>query len=597
MRIFSVLRSSLLTLVFFPAVTIAASVPAAAPADRVYRNGVVFTADGQGTMAEALAVRGGRIVFVGSNQAVARYVGPATESVDLGGRFLMPGLVDGHMHPFEAGRKLLKFSLNYESLSVAELQQRVQAFLDQSAANEPDAWLEVVNWFQESMRPTGVITTRAVLDGLRTKRPIIIRSSFGHTVLANTRALAIAGITASTPDPIGGKIWRGAESAPTGLLEDGAFAVFYSLLPQPSAAEDVAAAAAALQAMNRQGITSFLDAHGSPEALEAFTALRATGKLTARAHFAPRIELKEAADPAAAVARVAALAKRFDGGAVTGAPGVTVRHAKLFLDGVISAPAFTGAMVEPYLANIGSAENPRWVPGTNRGPDVYFPAPALAAIVTGLGRAGLDAHMHADGDGAVRAGLDAVAALRKALPGVDIRPAIAHAEIVAPADFSRFKQLGVIPVLSFQWEKPAGDTVGLKDFFGPERMKILEPAGLLAAAGARIAFGSDWPVDLLDEWLAFQVGVTRENAGDGPAELRGRLGDDPGLSREAVLRAATINAAYSLHLDDVSGSLEVGKFADLIVLDRNPLTIAAGEIGKVRVLQTVVGGTVVYEVK
>jgi hypothetical protein len=127
-------------------------------------------------------------------------------------------------------------------------------------------------------------------------------------------------------------------------------------------------------------------------------------------------------------------------------------------------------------------------------------------------------------------------------------------------------------------------------------MKILEPAGFLAEAGARIAFGSDWPVDALDQWFAFKVGVTRTNSPAAPAEYRGRLGDDPGLSRETVLRAATINAAYELHQDDSTGSLEAGKLADLIVLDRNPLTVPAEEIASVKVLETVVGGAVVYTV-
>lgn len=194
----------------------------------------------------------------------------------------------------------------------------------------------------------------------------------------------------------------------------------------------------------------------------------------------------------------------------------------------------------------------------------------------------------------MHAALDGIAALRKAYPAADIRPAIAHDEIVDPVDFPRFQQLGAIPVLSMQWEKPAGDTLGLKNYFGPARMKILEPAGLLAAAGARITFGSDWPVDPLDEWFALKVGVTRTNSPDASAEFHGRLGDDPGLSREAVLRAATINAAYELHEDDVTGSLEVGKFADLIVLDRNPLKVPAEEIAKTQVLETVVGGKVVY---
>ena len=219
------------------------------------------------------------------------------------------------------------------------------------------------------------------------------------------------------------------------------------------------------------------------ENVVAFAALRKAGRLTARAHFAPFIEPSEVGNLTAAVARVVALREEYDEGAIGRAPGITVRNAKLFLDGVISAPAFTGAMLEPYRRNAGTADQPNWVPGTSRGPDVYFPADALASVLTALGRAGIDPHMHADGDGAVHAGLDGVAALRKALPAADIRPAIAHNEIVGPADFKRYKALNVIPVLSFQWEKPAGDTLGVKDYFGPQRMKILEPAGFLAAGG------------------------------------------------------------------------------------------------------------------
>jgi predicted amidohydrolase YtcJ len=264
------------------------------------------------------------------------------------------------------------------------------------------------------------------------------------------------------------------------------------------------------------------------------------------------------------------------------------------MDGVIAAPALTGAMLEPYLTNAGSDSAPHWVPGTSRGPAPYFPPAVLADLLQRLGRAGIDPHLHADGDAAVRTALDGIAAMREALPAADIRPAIAHAEIVAPADRARFRELGVVPVLSFQWGKPAGDTMGLRDYFGPARADMLEPSGLLAAAGARIAFGSDWPVDPLDEWFAFKVGVTRTAAPDAPPEFSGRLGKDPGLSPEAVLRAATIDAAWELHQDETTGSLEVGKFADFIVLDRNPLIIPAAEIAATRVLLTVIGGSVVY---
>jgi predicted amidohydrolase YtcJ len=566
-------------------------------ADRVFRNGTVFTADAHNSIAQAVAIRDGRIVYVGNNEGVAPFIGPATKVTDLKGSFLMPGLVDGHLHPLSGGRQLQGCNLNYESLTVAELQQRVQACLDHTKNQEPDGWLEVSNWFQESMRPAGVKTNRSTLDALKTSRPILVQSSFGHTALANSRALALAKITKATPDPLGGKIWRDADGNPTGLLEDSAYAVFDDLIPKPTAEQNIAAAKEAEKDLNRQGVTSFLDAAASTASLTAFTAVQATGELTVRAHFAPVIDPGQANDPASAVAKVVADHKRYDQGALQAKPGITVRNAKLFLDGVIAAPALTGAVLEPYRTNVGTPENPRWMPGQSRGPDPYFPPKPLADILIRLGLAGIDPHIHADGDGAVRAALDGIDAMRKELGAADIRPAIAHDEIVSPADFPRYKTLATIPVLSFQWEKPAGDTMGLKNYFGPDRMKVLEPAGLLAAAGARIAFGSDWPVDALDEWFALKVGVTRTNAPNAPAEYRGKLGEDPGLSREAVLRAITIDAAYELHEDDVNGSLEVGKFADLIVLDRNPLKIPAEDIANVLVLETVVGGRTVYESK
>jgi len=168
---------------------------------------------------------------------------------------------------------------------------------------------------------------------------------------------------------------------------------------------------------------------------------------------------------------------------------------------------------------------------------------------------------------------------------------------VSPQDYSRYAKLGVNPVLSFQWENPAIDVgESFLPYLGPDRARIAEPAGFLAQRGATIAFGSDWPVDVLNEWLAFQVGVTRmATPDDPPAYKRGRLGTDPGLTPLQVMRAATINGAVSLHEETNIGSLETGKLADLIVLDRNPLTIAPSEISAVKVLRTVVGGRVVYD--
>jgi predicted amidohydrolase YtcJ len=222
--------------------------------------------------------------------------------------------------------------------------------------------------------------------------------------------------------------------------------------------------------------------------------------------------------------------------------------------------------------------------------------PILTELLIGLGRSNIDPHLHTDGDGAVRAGLDGVKALRAALPGRDIRPAFAHCELVAPADYARFAQLNVIPVLSFQWEKPASDTIdGARDSLGPHRWPLIEPAGWLAQKGARIAYGSDWPVDPLDEWFALQVGVTRKGRPDAAPKYSGRLGQDPGLSQSAVLQAITLNAAYELHEERDIGSLEAGKLADLIVLDRDVASISPDQIAGTRVLRTLVGGRIVYD--
>ena len=568
------------------------------PADVVYRNGYVYTVDAHDSVQQALAIRDGRIVYVGTDAGLAPFVGGKTRSIDLKGRMLMPGLVDGHMHPLQGGQSLTKCNLDYAQLTIEALQTKIQSCLDATRNREPGQWLDVVNWFQEGMMPAGVAVTKASLDALKTNRPIIVESSFGHSSLVNSRALRIAGVTAKTADPLSGKIARDAAGNPTGLLDDAAQDLVQSKLPAATPADDFKAAGAALDAMRRQGITTFLDAAALPPALEAFARAQREGSLTARAHFALLITPQEGREPKAATAKVSALAHQYDGGAAQPQPGLTVRNVKLFIDGVISAPALSGVMLEPYFVPpaAGAAPGATWTPGNNRGPEVYFPAPILRALVIDVVGAGLEPHMHADGDGAVRAALDGIEAVRETYPGKDVRLAIAHDEIVDPADFGRYQKLDAIPVLSFQWEKPASDTVdNAKEYLGPARFKYIEPSGVLAAAGARIAYGSDWPVDPLNEWFALKVGVTRTNAPASGPKYAGRLSEDPGLTRQAVLRAITMNSSYELHQDTATGSIEVGKLADLIVLDRNVITIPAEQIADVKVLQTVVGGKVVYQ--
>jgi predicted amidohydrolase YtcJ len=567
-----------------------------APADAVYRNGYIYTVDGRDSVHQALAVHAGRIVYVGTDAGVARLAGKATRVVDLHGSMLMPGLIDAHMHPQSGGSRLLNCSLDYVPLTVPQFQARIQACLDADQASSPDRWLVVVNWFQQGMLPDGVGTSAATLDGLKTARPIIVRSSFGHSAQLNSTGIAVAKIARDTKDPAGGKIVRNAAGEATGLLEDAAQDLAMNLLPPLTVAENLKASAAALDAMRKQGITTFLDAWTDPETMTAFTTLQRQGKLTARAHFGVLIDLDKGATPAAAVADLLRQKKQFDQGPTRVAPSMQVRHAKLFMDGVIAAPAFTGAMLEPYLVNRGTDDQPDWQPGPSNGPPTYFTPAALDTTLAALAKAQIDPHIHVDGDRAVRVSLDAIARLRATPAGKRVRPALAHDESVAPGDFPRFAQLDVTPVLSFQWAKPAPDTVGaLKDYFGPARYAIVEPQALLLDAGARIAYGSDWPVDPLNAWFALKVGVTRTAAPDAGKEYAGTLTAQPGMPRAAVLRAITVNAAYTLRQEKETGSLEVGKLADFIVLDRNFLTIPAEDIANVKVLQTVVGGKVVFD--
>lgn len=565
-------------------------------ADTVYRNGWIYTVDAQSSTQEALAVTDGVITFVGSNADAAKFVGPGTAVVDLHGRMMMPGLVDGHLHPLSGGLKLMSCSLNYEALTVAQFQQRIQVCLDDTRDREPGGWLEVESWFQQNMLPAGTEVTSADLDVLKTDRPILVRSSFGHTTLANKKAMRLAGITAATPDPETGMIAHDADGKPNGIFEDAAQGLFDHLLQDPTEAELLAAGEASLRALNQQGVTSFLDASAERYDVAVYAALQRAGKLTARAHFAVLIDPETGRNPEAAVKTVLDIAREFDQGPIRAEPTITVRNAKLFMDGVIAAPSFTGVMLEPYRVNRGTADDPDWVSSDNTGPAPYFAADDLEALLLQLAAAGIGPHVHADGDGATRYTLDGFEAMRKEYSGADVRAAIAHVEIVNPDDFKRFAELDVIPVPSFQWGKPASDTIeGGKDYLGPERFHYTQPQGFLHEAGARVAYGSDWPVDALDEWFGLKVGVTRTNAPDAAPHYAGRLGEDPGLSRETVIRSITINSSYELHQDEATGSLEVGKLADLIVLDRNLFDIPGEDIANVEVLLTVVGGKVVYQ--
>nr|WP_316643486.1 amidohydrolase [uncultured Roseateles sp.] len=572
--------------------------PPPPPADVVLKNGYVYTVDATQSVAQAVAVREGRIVYVGQDTGVQAYVGSQTRVIDLGGRMLMPGLVDGHIHPLQGGAETLKCSLEYLPLTVAQLRSRLQACLDASKDKEPGGWLEVVSWDRQAMSTGDRDPVRADLDSLVTKRPIIITSIDHHTRLLNSAGLAAASITAATPSPSGGAIIKDASGQPTGILEDGAGAMADAALPQPSDADRAQHARIALDLLRRQGVTSFMDALSDEDEVKAFATLARSGELSARPQFAMAIRADAAVQSAQTVAAIKAVADRYTQPAAGAAPVVSVRHVKLFMDGVLQAPAQTAGLLAPYRVNSGDDAHPQWVEGPSKGP-LYVGQDVLNNVVVEAVKAGFDPHVHAIGDAAVRRTLDAFAFARQQLPGNKFRPAIAHAELVDPADYPRFKQLDTVPVMSFQWAQQAPYSVeAVKDQLGPERYARMEPEGSLFQAGATIAYGSDWPVDPMAYFYNLSVGVLRRGqpthwASFGPA-YAGRLNDDALLSRAAAVRAITMNAAYQLRLDTELGSIEGGKLADLVVLDRNFMTVPDDQLAFTAVNLTMVGGRIVW---
>jgi predicted amidohydrolase YtcJ len=581
------------------ALAVVASSPAdatnmTAPADLILQGGFIYTVDEHNSVQQAIAIQGGRIVYVGTDQSARAFIGKQTNVVDLQGRMVMPGLVDTHNHAIAGGSELLDCDLNYAPLTVAQFQEKIQVCLDQTRAKEPDGYLTVVGWYRQAMQPSGTQVTKANLDTLKTHRPIIVRSTDGHTTLGNSRALALAKITRSSPDPHAGRIDREGSGEPTGICEDTAEGLISTPMPQPTAADTLKAAEAALEAFRKDGQTAFMMQVPSKADIEAWSTLHKQGRLTARAYMAPDVEPDAVSKPEPAVQRILDLKREFDTGPMEPVANLWVRNSgEIFQDGVLQWPAQTASMLQPYLVNKGTEQKPNWVPGPTSGPDPYTPLPQLKVLLLALANAGIEPEVHAIGDRAVRHTLDAYAHVRQQLNGRDVRLQIAHAELVDPADVPRFKELNVIADMGFQWAKPSFDSIdAAKDYLGPARFNRVEPEGYLNQAGVRIAQGSDWPVDPLSEWFDMKVLITREGTMGG--KYSGPLGTGPGVPVKDAIRAFTINGAYALHSDQYFGSLEQGKLADLIVINQNLLQIPSSRIADTKVLLTLVGGKTVF---
>ena len=535
------------------------------PADLALQGGAIYTVDGARSWAEAIAIRDGRIVFVGTNKDLLAHVGPDTQVVDLKGRMLMPAIQDVHIHPISAGVEANACNLN----GMTTPEAYVEAIRKYADANPDRPWITGGGWLMSAFGPGG-IARKELIDAVVPDRPVYLSSTDGHTAWVNSKALALAGITDETPDPPDGRIDRDPKTgAVLGSLQEGAGSLVAAVMPSLTDAERMAGLRYAVKHLNALGITAVQDASVSEEDLKTYRALDQGGELNLRVVGSIWWERDQGLEQLDGIKR---LRQEYTGGRID------ARTVKIMQDGVMEN--YTAAMLEPYL-----------LPGEVRGIPMVDPE-KLKEIVTRLDAEDFQVHFHAIGDAAIRQSLDAVEAAREANGDLGHRHHISHLQLIDPADVPRFRALGVIANFQPLW---AFNDLYITDltvpFIGPKRSQWLYPINSVYCSGAVVAFGSDWSVSSANPFEVIETAVTR----------LGALGDTavPLLPSEAIglpeaIAAFTINAAYTNRIDDRTGSIEVGKFADLIVLDRNLFASPASELSDTKALVTLLEGKPVH---
>jgi len=534
-----------------------------APADLVFRHGPIYTMDAARSWAGAVAVRDGRIVYVGPDTLPAGTIGPRTEVVDLAGRMLLPGFQDGHVHLIDGGVELGDCNLT-DAGSADEVKAEVRAC---AAAHPTLPWIRGSNW--ELPYFPDANPRKELLDTLVPDRPAFLWAADGHSAWANSRALALAGITRATPDPVNGRIERDPRTGEaTGTLRESAADLVDRVIPPHTPAE-VAAGLDTAQALALSfGITTIFSANTSEEDLRAFTEADRAGRLQLRVIAA----MIASGEGDTMVARLRDWRSRYT------TAHVRPTAVKLFQDGVIESR--TAALLAPYLDRHGDAGQPIRDQAT------------LDALTRALDRDGFQIHVHAIGDRAIRMTLDALERAAAANGPRDRRDAIAHLELIDPADIPRFRRLGVVANFQARWAN--GDeylTRMTEPALGPARNRWLYPIASVVRSGAVVAGGSDWSVSSLDPLEAIEVGVTHREPGD---TLAPPWNPSERVDLPTMLALYTINAAWAHHIDQETGSIEAGKQADLILLDRNLFELPPWRIHEAKVLRTWAGGRTVF---
>jgi len=536
------------------------------PATTLLTNARIYTVNPSQPWAEALAIREGKIVAVGTARDVEAYRGPSTKVIDAHQLLVLPGFVDCHIHFMDGSLGLTQVDLN-GTKTVAEIQKRVK---DYAVSHPQEPWITGMGWTYPTFG-AAALPDKKFLDEVVPYRPVFLQAFDGHSSWANSKALAMAGITRETPDPPNGKIMRDEKGEATGALQESAGDLIARLMPKPTREQRLAALKLGMHEANKYGLVRVHSAGGDFEYLDLFDELRRNGQQTLRLYIAYFLDPPELTPDEIQKIEAARVTYRDDwisGGAV-----------KTMLDGVIEA--HTAAMLAPY------SDDPSKIGKLFWDPQKYTQA------VTELDHRGLQIFTHAIGDKAVRTALNAYEAAANTNHTSDARPRIEHIETISAPDIPRFGKLGVIASFQPLHAYPDDDTLHIwARNVGPERATRAWVWHSIESTGGRLAFGSDWPVVTLNPWPGVQNALTRQTTeGDPP----GGFVPNERISLEDTIKAYTLGAAIAGRREKTEGSLEPGKLADLIVLSQDLFKIKPSETGAEEVLLTMVGGKVVYE--
>ena len=545
-------------------------------ADRIFFHAQVFTGNPENPYAEAVAIRGDNIFAVGNLQEVEKSAAPAAERIDLGGKTLFPGFIDSHSHSIDGGLSLIGADASDRVFTLTRLSPFVANAKKNGRGMRGDILeiqgLPLAFWSHPDVLNADFSTAAYA------KQCVLLRGMDGHTAWANHALLERAGITADFLKKLSpterGYYGISKIGQPNGFLVDAGMEKIEPLLPPHTPDELLAAARAALRYNYSLGITAWLDPLARDEVLQAYKLLADHGELTSQIVAFPQVFAKDPAAELAAVEKTRELYKDV--------PNLHITGIKVFADGVVEFPSQTANLTQPYKNPAGN--------NNARNGELLFDPKKFAELCIAADKQGLIIHVHAIGDGAVKAALDGIAAARQANGDSHLPHTLTHEQFVRPEDFPRFRELGVISALQLFWAEASNDTIEIvKPYLAPEIYKWQYPARSILDNGGIISGASDWPVSTANVFYATYQAETRK--GD-----EGVLDPSQAMPREAMFYAYTRNSAHAMNLDSI-GAIAPGKRADLILLDRDVLTISPEKMRNTKVLWTMVAGKTVYRAK